>query len=205
MDDGWRTHVPGLDDAELRALMMAQPRVIGDAATDNILLFYNLDVPVGNASSFYGHGGYNDREGLAGAWYRGGVGSDDIPSRNSEQMYPDGFVPFINGDMDDRTAILGHRARLDTVMRWDKETQAALFEAALGLSIWETTEFWATGQSPQPLGSANRMSAPYQAFRCADGYITIGAANDVPLHRAKPSNWRTSGVPLWVWGVLFSG
>ena len=28
------------------------------------------------------------------------------------------------------------------------------------------------------LGSAHRMSAPYQAFRCRDGYITIGAAND---------------------------
>lgn len=27
---GWRTQVPGLDDAELRALLMAQPRVIGD-------------------------------------------------------------------------------------------------------------------------------------------------------------------------------
>ncbi|MBI3476478.1 MAG: YafY family transcriptional regulator [Acidobacteria bacterium] len=30
LDDGWRTQVPGLDEAELRALLMAQPRVIGD-------------------------------------------------------------------------------------------------------------------------------------------------------------------------------
>lgn len=30
LDEEWRTQVPGLDDAELRALMMAQPRVIGD-------------------------------------------------------------------------------------------------------------------------------------------------------------------------------
>lgn len=28
--EGWRTQVPGLDDAEMRALLMAQPRVIGD-------------------------------------------------------------------------------------------------------------------------------------------------------------------------------
>jgi len=27
------------------------------------------------------------------------------------------------------------------------------------------------------VGSAHRMSAPYQAIRCADGYITLGAAN----------------------------
>jgi predicted DNA-binding transcriptional regulator YafY len=31
IEDGWRTQVPGLDDAELRALLMAQPRVIGDS------------------------------------------------------------------------------------------------------------------------------------------------------------------------------
>jgi formyl-CoA transferase len=54
---------------------------------------------------------------------------------------------------------------------------ASLFEAALGLSIWETTEYWATGQSPQPLGSANRMSAPYQAFEASDGSFVVGAAN----------------------------
>jgi len=31
LDEGWRTRVPGLDSAELRALLMAQPRVLGDA------------------------------------------------------------------------------------------------------------------------------------------------------------------------------
>ena len=30
LDEQWRTQVPGLDEAELRALLMAQPRVIGD-------------------------------------------------------------------------------------------------------------------------------------------------------------------------------
>jgi predicted DNA-binding transcriptional regulator YafY len=31
LDKGWRTQVPGLDEAELRALLMAQPRVVGNA------------------------------------------------------------------------------------------------------------------------------------------------------------------------------
>jgi predicted DNA-binding transcriptional regulator YafY len=30
LEEGWRTQVPGLDEAELRALLMAQPRVVGD-------------------------------------------------------------------------------------------------------------------------------------------------------------------------------
>jgi crotonobetainyl-CoA:carnitine CoA-transferase CaiB-like acyl-CoA transferase len=43
--------------------------------------------------------------------------------------------------------------------------------------VWETTEYWSTGKSPKPLGTANRMSAPYQAFRGSDGYFVVGAAN----------------------------
>ena len=31
LDDEWRTRVPGLDVSELRALLMAQPRVVGDS------------------------------------------------------------------------------------------------------------------------------------------------------------------------------
>jgi crotonobetainyl-CoA:carnitine CoA-transferase CaiB-like acyl-CoA transferase len=54
---------------------------------------------------------------------------------------------------------------------------ASLLEAALGLSVWETTELWGTGQSPAPIGSANRMSAPYQAVMASDGWFVIGAAN----------------------------
>jgi len=54
---------------------------------------------------------------------------------------------------------------------------ASLLEAAIGLSIWETAELWATGKSPGPLGSANRMSAPYQAVAAKDGYFVFAAAN----------------------------
>ena len=53
----------------------------------------------------------------------------------------------------------------------------SLFEAGIALSVWEATEYF-SGRTPGPLGSAHRMSAPYQAFRCADGYVTVGAAND---------------------------
>ncbi len=50
----------------------------------------------------------------------------------------------------------------------------SLFEGALALSIWETAELWATGRVPGKLGSAHRLTAPYQALRTGDGYITVG-------------------------------
>jgi formyl-CoA transferase len=53
----------------------------------------------------------------------------------------------------------------------------SLMEAGLALSVWESAEYFGGRGVPGPLGSAHRMSAPYQAFRCADGYITVGAAN----------------------------
>jgi formyl-CoA transferase len=54
----------------------------------------------------------------------------------------------------------------------------SLLEAAMALTVWEATEYWVTGQAPRPLGSAHRLSAPYQAIRASDGYFTVGAAND---------------------------
>lgn len=53
----------------------------------------------------------------------------------------------------------------------------SLFEAALAYTIWESNEYWATGTAPQRLGTAHRLSAPYQVFPTADGWIAIGAAN----------------------------
>ena len=47
----------------------------------------------------------------------------------------------------------------------------------MSLAVWESTEYWRTGQTPQALGSANRMSAPYQALRSSNGYFVVGANN----------------------------
>src|SRR6185369_10751086 len=54
----------------------------------------------------------------------------------------------------------------------------SLLEAAMALTIWESAEYWVTGEAPRALGSAHRLSAPYQALRAADGYFTVGANND---------------------------
>ena len=51
----------------------------------------------------------------------------------------------------------------------------SLFESALAMSVWETTEYWATGIAPRAMGSAHRLSAPYQAFRTSDGFVTLAA------------------------------
>jgi formyl-CoA transferase len=58
-----------------------------------------------------------------------------------------------------------------------QQIDTSLWEGALALSIWETAELWSTGRAPQPLGSAHRLTAPYQALRTRDGHITVGGNN----------------------------
>ena len=51
----------------------------------------------------------------------------------------------------------------------------SLLEAGIAYTIWESSGYFADGEIPGPLGSAHRVSAPYQAMRTSDGYINIGA------------------------------
>jgi formyl-CoA transferase len=51
----------------------------------------------------------------------------------------------------------------------------SLLEAGVSFAIWEAGSFFATGEIPKPSGSAHQSAAPYQAFRAADGWLTIGA------------------------------
>ncbi|MEK6348149.1 MAG: CoA transferase [Burkholderia sp.] len=54
---------------------------------------------------------------------------------------------------------------------------ASLFDAAMAFSIWDMSDYWGTGVEPQPLGTSNKMSAPYQAVKARDGYFVMGATN----------------------------
>lgn len=54
----------------------------------------------------------------------------------------------------------------------------SLVDAGLAWTVWESGAFFAAGEVPQPTGTRHRRSTPYQAYRTADGYVTIGAAND---------------------------
>ena len=75
-----------------------------------------------------------------------------------------------------------------------QHVDTSLVDAGVALSVWEATELFSKGVVPGPLGSAHRMSAPYQAVRCSDGYITLGAANDRIFRRLA----ELLGHPEWL-------
>jgi crotonobetainyl-CoA:carnitine CoA-transferase CaiB-like acyl-CoA transferase len=70
-------------------------------------------------------------------------------------------------------AAYAHRLKTGEGQRVD----TSLFEAGIVHTYWQSAIAFATGISPGPMGSAHPLNAPYQAFRTADGWINIGAAN----------------------------
>ncbi len=95
------------------------PRTIGDSAIEQGTLNINSEIPLTDSADLYFTAGIQNRRASSGAFARDGV--DDVPSRNSLAMYPDGFVPFINGDLEDRFATLGARG---LVADWNADFSA---------------------------------------------------------------------------------
>jgi crotonobetainyl-CoA:carnitine CoA-transferase CaiB-like acyl-CoA transferase len=56
--------------------------------------------------------------------------------------------------------------------------ETSLLEAAMSFAVYEAAHVAATGTTPPRLGQAHRGSSPYQVFATADGWITVGAAQD---------------------------
>ena len=59
----------------------------------------------------------------------------------------------------------------------------SLFEAGLQQMYWPAANYFGNGTILPKMGSANSTSTPYQAFRSADGWINIGAANQANYQR----------------------
>ena len=58
-----------------------------------------------------------------------------------------------------------------------QKVDTSLFEAGITHTYWQSNIAFATGVSPGPMGSAHPLSAPYQAFETADGWLNLGASN----------------------------
>jgi crotonobetainyl-CoA:carnitine CoA-transferase CaiB-like acyl-CoA transferase len=58
-----------------------------------------------------------------------------------------------------------------------QRVDTSLYEAGIVHTYWQSAIASATGISPGPLGSAHPLTAPYQAFKTKDKWITVGASN----------------------------
>ena len=84
----------------------------GDADTQDMSFFFNFGAPVGDNHDVYAFGGMSNRQGEAAGFYRRALDSRNVPS-----IYPDGFLPLIASDVDDRSFTGGLRGMLGE--NWD--------------------------------------------------------------------------------------
>ena len=56
--------------------------------------------------------------------------------------------------------------------------ETSLLEAGLAWTPWEFGAYFGSGEVPGATGTRHRRTAPYQAYRTQDGYVTAGASND---------------------------
>jgi crotonobetainyl-CoA:carnitine CoA-transferase CaiB-like acyl-CoA transferase len=75
----------------------------------------------------------------------------------------------------------------------------SLFEAGIQQTYWQAAIYFATRESPGASGSAHILSAPYQAFKAKDGWLTIGGANQPNWQRLA----RVLGAPEWIEDARF--
>ena len=109
-------------------------------------------------------------QGMSGLMSITGEGSDRPPMK-------------VGAPLTDITAgILGATGVLAALVNRNKtgkgqRVDTSLFEAGIVHTYWQSAIAGATGVSPGPLGSAHPLTAPYQAFKTKDSWITIGASN----------------------------
>ena len=56
--------------------------------------------------------------------------------------------------------------------------ETSLLEAGLAWTPWEFGAYFGAGELPTATGTRHRRAAPYQAYKTADAYVTVGASNN---------------------------
>ncbi|MBO0936668.1 TonB-dependent receptor [Fibrella sp. HMF5335] len=93
-----------------------QNMIIGNSASQNVGVFINGSLPVGNVSEVYAAGGVTYRKGT-------GYGNNRIPVSRAQQpltadgslYYPDGFLPGIGSTVQDQSLIAGFKTKLGSL------------------------------------------------------------------------------------------
>jgi iron complex outermembrane receptor protein len=87
----------------------------GNSGMKSGALFYNFGYPVGNSGEIYLFGGYSKKEGNAAGFYRypsGIPGNATTYASNVFAIYPNGFLPNIDTDIEDFSAAVGFRTKI---------------------------------------------------------------------------------------------
>jgi iron complex outermembrane recepter protein len=105
------------DEALIRARGFSRKNnmLVGNSAVENFGFMANLEAPITASTKFFANFGINRREGSAAGFYR-------YPRQTSQvilELYPDGFLPLINSNINDNNFTVGVEGKTKSGWQWD--------------------------------------------------------------------------------------
>lgn len=142
----------------------------GDAATKDLKLFVNAGLPITDAIEFYAFGSYAYRDGQSAAFYR--LAGD---ARNVPAIYPDGFLPLINTDLDDIAGTAGIKGEIGNGFNYDLSVGAAK----------NSFDFFITNTLNRSYGAASKTAFDSGGLRYSQTTANLDLSKELAIGFAK--------------------
>ncbi|MBE0376129.1 TonB-dependent receptor plug domain-containing protein [Pseudoalteromonas prydzensis] len=143
----------------------------GKADIEDIAVFYNLGYDFNDTLALYSFASYSNRKGNSGGFYRRAK-----DSRNLTEVYPDGFLPQIDTDVDDYSFALGLNGETND-WTWDISTNYGLNDFGLGVSNSLNTSMGI--DSPTEFDNGSLVYEQYLVNMDASNSFDFGLPDDV--------------------------
>ncbi len=175
----------------------------GNGEFDNVSLFINGAVPIGESSAqFYAFGGYNYRNGATGCFYR-----RSLDNRTVRAIHPDGFLPLLDNTLKDLSASAGVKGSMG---EWAYDLSAVYGTNSFNFGVDNTNNasFGTTiDQTTFDAGTLKfrQMTTNFDLFRGVDIgtasplNVAIGAefrADNYQIEPGEPTSYQNGGEPV---------
>ncbi len=124
---------------------------IGDSDSSQKVGFYNFGLPIANGLDLYSFGGYSTRQNNSAGFYR----RANQAERTVTEIYPDGFLPEINTNIEDLSLALG--------MAWTHETTDLNVDVSVNHGL-NTFDFFISNSLNASYGIASPTEADAGGF-----------------------------------------
>ncbi|WP_338366146.1 TonB-dependent receptor [uncultured Pseudoalteromonas sp.] len=143
----------------------------GKAELEDYALFYNMGYDFDNGYNLYSFGSYSKREGNSGGFYRRAK-----DSRNILEVYPDGFLPQIETDVQDYSFALGLQGETGQ-WTWDVSTNYGRNDFGFGVVNSINTSLGA--DSPTEFDNGALVYDQFLVNATANTTLDFGLPDDV--------------------------
>ncbi|NNM75347.1 TonB-dependent receptor [Sphingomonas sp. ID1715] len=137
----------------------------GDAKTSDLKLFMNFGTPLSDAVELYGFATYGYRDGESAGFYR--LAND---ARNVPAIYPDGFLPFINTDLNDYQGLIGLRGE---AAGWRYDLSGSYSRNAFDFKITNTLN--------RSFGAASQLAFDSGGLRYTQAMANLDVSRDLSV------------------------